>query len=267
MVTGHFRVAVVQLRVDAAESVSDRRDRVEGLVADLGGRADLVVLPELWESGAFATEASLQAARSLEKVLPAWGSLARRSGVALHAGSFPESDAGPGGSPRPRNTSVVVGSDGHLQATYRKIHLFGFDRGEATDFHHGTEPVVWRSPWGPLGLATCYDLRFPELFRALTERGALGFLLPSGWPSARISHWQVLARARAIENQAFVIASNCVGTHNGVTMGGRSLVVDPHGDVLAEGGPDTEETLMVDVDLGIATAWRAEFPALKDRRL
>jgi predicted amidohydrolase len=119
---------------------------------------------------------------------------------------------------------------------------------------------------GRVGLATCYDLRFPEMFRQLTDQAADLFVVPAAWPAARIAHWTVLAQARAIENQTPVIAVNTAGTNGGVLMGGRSLIVDATGSVLAEAG-DGEEVLHADLDLTVTADWRERFPALGDRRL
>ncbi|HRC42273.1 MAG TPA: nitrilase-related carbon-nitrogen hydrolase, partial [Tetrasphaera sp.] len=116
------------------------------------------------------------------------------------------------------------------------------------------------------GLSTCYDLRFPELYRRQLDAGAQVFLVPAAWPMARVEHWRVLGRARAIENQCVLIACNTAGTHGGYRMGGASQVVSARGEVLAEAGPD-EEVLSVDVDLEAIAAWRADFPVLADRRL
>jgi len=117
-----------------------------------------------------------------------------------------------------------------------------------------------------MGLATCYDLRFPELFRALVDRAAELLLVPAAWPDKRVGHWRLLAQARAVENQCFVVACNTAGEHAGVPMGGHSLVVDPWGTVLAEAG-DGEEVLDVEVDVDQVRAVRETFPVLSDRRL
>ena len=117
-----------------------------------------------------------------------------------------------------------------------------------------------------LGLATCYDLRSPELFRALLDDGAEVFVVPAAWPAARVAHWTLLGRARAVEDQAFVVQCNTAGTHARTEMGGRSQVVAPNGDVLAEAGTG-EDVLVVDVDLGVVASTREAFPVLGDRRL
>ena len=265
---GELTVGLVQLRVDDGEAPEARLSRVLAIIADLAGRADLVILPELWLHGAFATQANIAGAEPLTgSLVGRLSAAAREANIHLHAGSISESP--PPGSHwrRPLNTSVVFDPAGRLVAHYRKIHLFGFDGGEAEAFDAGTELVVWDSPWGLIGLATCYDLRFPELFRALVDRGAQAFALPSGWPARRVARWDLLAQARAVENQAFVFGSNCVGTHDRHLMGGRSVVVHPTGEVLARAGSTDEEVLTLPVDMADAVQWRAQFPALRDRRL
>ncbi len=257
-----LRVAMVQLRITDEESPALRLERVLALIADAAAGADLVVLPELWLTGAFATRAALAAAEPLRgPTFTALSEAASRARVHLLAGSLSES------GPKPYNTAVVFGPHGERLAVYRKIHLFGFDGGEADSFAAGpAQPVVWESPWGRLGLATCYDLRFPEQFRALTDAGAVGFLVPSGWPAKRIARWEVLAQARAVENQAWFLGVNAVGEHAGSVMGGRSVVVDPTGEVVTLGDAEAEEVSVVTIDLDAAARWRSVFPALRDRR-
>lgn len=256
-------VAAVQLRVDERESPQDRLARVVELVARVSPAPAVVVLPELWPVGAFDM-AAVQAGAELvgSSWTQAMSGLAARFGLLLHAGSFPERHA-EGVS----NTSAVFAPSGRLVATYRKIHLFGFDQGEAAQVVAGDELVAVDSPLGRAGLATCYDLRFPGQFRQLSSAGAQAFLLPSGWPAARIEHWALLTRARALENQAVLVGCNAVGTNGGVRMGGRSVVVGPSGEALAEAGPDDEEVLVVDVDVSAVAHARSEFPVLRDRRI
>lgn len=122
------------------------------------------------------------------------------------------------------------------------------------------------APFGTLGLATCYDLRFPEQFRLLVDAGAELLTIPAGWPSRRLEHWRLLARARAVESQAYVLACCTAGTHAGVGQAGHSMVIDPWGTVVAEAGPD-EEVLQADLDPGQVTTIRAGFPVLRDRVL
>ncbi|MFI8349125.1 carbon-nitrogen family hydrolase [Streptomyces sp. NPDC085596] len=257
-----MRASLIQIRVDEGESVAGRRSRTAELVRAQAG-ADLVILPELWTTGAFAYDTFAAEAEPLEgPTHEAMAEAAKDAGVWLHAGSVPERD--PDGTLY--NTALVFSPSGELAASYRKIHRFGFDQGEAVLMGAGREPVTVRLPETTLGLATCYDLRFPELFRTLTDAGAETLVVSAGWPERRRAHWTLLAQARAVENQAFVLACGTAGTHAGVPQAGHSIVVDPWGEVLAEAGPD-EEVLTVEFDPARVPATREQFPALKDRVL
>lgn len=230
--------------------------------------ATVIVLPELWQAGAFHTEAVLAHAEPLDG--PLISALSSAAGDRwLHVGSFAERH----GDGAVTNTAVLIAPGGRVAAVYRKIHLFGFDAGEARHLRAGSEVCVVETPLGPTGLATCYDLRFPELFRAMVDRGAQAFLLCSGWPVQRIGAWEVLTRARAIENQAWLVACNGVGEHpvgapdgETVTLGGRSVVVDPVGAVVAEADGDPV-TVRVRIDPTAPTRYRERMPFLRDRVL
>ncbi|MEU6654803.1 carbon-nitrogen family hydrolase [Streptomyces sp. NPDC046900] len=257
-----MRASLIQFRVEDNESVDSRRRRAASLVRDQA-EVDLVVLPELWTTGAFAYEQFGSEAEPLEgPTYEAMAKAASDAGVWLHAGSIPERDPeGP-----IYNTSLIFSPSGDLAAFYRKIHRFGFDKGEAVLMGAGTEPVTVPLPETTVGVATCYDLRFPELFRSLVDAGAETIVIPAGWPERRRSHWTLLAQARAVENQAYVLACGTAGTHAGVPQAGHSIVVDPWGDVLAEADAD-EEVLAVEFDPARVAATREQFPALKDRVL
>ncbi|WP_335971950.1 MULTISPECIES: carbon-nitrogen family hydrolase [Streptomycetaceae] len=258
-----MRATLLQIDVDPAELPAVRRARVAALVRAQAG-ADLVVLPELWTVGAFAADLFAAEAEQVPDgpTVEAMGAAARDAGVWLHAGSVVERD--PDGPLY--NTSLVFGPDGELRGAYRKIHRFGFDRGEAALMAPGAEVVTVRHPDAVLGLATCYDLRFPELFRLLVDAGTEIVVLPAGWPARRLAHWRVLAQARAVECQAYVLACGTAGTHAGVPQAGHSMIVDPWGEILCEAGPDAQ-TLTADLDPSSVAATRADFPVLRDRRL
>ena len=164
-----------------------------------------------------------------------------------------------------RNTAIVISPTGELVGKYAKRHLFGFTGGETTVLAAGNDLVTVDLPWGRAGLSICYDVRFPEMYRALLDLGSKIFLIPSAWPGRRIAHWSLLTRARAVENQCFVIACNGVGIQGDTVLGGRSVVVDPWGAVLAEGGDD-EEVLTCDLDIETVDKTREVFPVLRDRR-
>jgi len=256
------RVALLQVSSDASEAPQDRIERVLGMLGEALPQADIAVLPELWISGAFDLPLAREVALPLESpVLARIRDMARDTATWVHAGSYAErlNDG------RTFNTAVLISSQGDIVATYRKRHLFGFADGERTLMSAGEGLVVAETPLGATGLATCYDLRFPEMFRDLLDAGAETFLLASGWPTPRIEHWRVLAQARAIEDQAWVVACNGVGSHAGISLGGHSIVVDPQGTIVAEaeGG---ETVLYADVEPEQAVTWRTAFPVLSDRR-
>jgi len=261
---GTVRASLVQLDVSDREPAEERRRRaVSAVLAQGAAGADLVVLPELWPVGGFAADRWSDEAEPLDgPTADAMAAAAREAGVWLHAGSIVERD--PDGPLY--NTSLLFTPAGDLAHTYRKIHRFGFDRGEAVRMAPGGEIVTAATEHGVLGLATCYDLRFPELFRGLIDRGAELLVLPAAWPARRIDHWTLLARARAVEEQVYVLACNNAGTNGGVEQGGHSLVVGPWGEVLAEAGGG-EEVLTVDLDPAAVGKARESFPVLRDRRL
>ncbi|WP_256794487.1 carbon-nitrogen family hydrolase [Terrabacter sp. Ter38] len=267
-----MKVALIQLAYGDDESVADRTARVAGLVRAQAGH-DLVVLPELWPAGGFDYTAWDERAESVDgPVARALAAAAREAGVTVHGGSIVErgEPAEPGGRGL-WNTSLVFSPDGDLVATYRKIHRFGFGDGEPTLMDAGEDLVVVDVPVAdggtvPVGLSTCYDLRFPELYRRLLERGAEVFVIPAAWPRRRVAHWTLLGQARAVEDQCIVLQCNTAGTHAHHEMGGHSQVVDATGKVLATAGLD-EEVLSIDIDTAATAEWRRTFPVLSDRRL
>ena len=279
------RIALVQLGYTDEEPVTDRVQRAADLVRGLAGH-DLVVLPELWAPTGFGYRNWDERAEPTDgDIARAMSSAARDAGVMLHAGSIVERSGEPGPEgKRLWNTSLVFDRSGQLVSSYRKIHRFGFAEGEPSLMEAGSEVAVIDLPLGApggsgesgqsdgpgaptcVGLSTCYDLRFPELYRRQLDAGAEVFVVPAAWPAARVAHWSLLARARAVENQCLMIACNTAGTHASVRMGGRSVVVLPTGEVAAEAGEE-EEILAVEVDLDVIAQTRAAFPVLRDRRL
>ena len=253
------QVALVQADCSSDEGFDARIDSVLAETDRACQQADLVMLPELWSTAAFDLDCAREHAQPFDCALVSrMADIARKHSVWLHGGSFAEvTDDG-----RHFNTSVLFDPTGEVVATYRKIHVFGYG-GEAELMSAGDELVVVDTPLGPTGLATCYDTRFPEQFRALAEQGAQAFLITSGWPTKRIEAWDVLVQARAIEDQAWVIACNQVGMQKGVALGGHSAVVDPIGEVVARAGAE-ETTLHATIDPEAVATWRQEFPALQD---
>jgi predicted amidohydrolase len=263
-----MRVAVIQLAYDDEESVEERTERVAELVRQQAGH-DLVVLPELWSAGGFDYAHWDERAEPVDgPVAQAMAAAARDAGVLLHAGSIVERLPLGGAEGRMlANTSLVFTPLGELAATYRKIHRFGFGAGEPALMEAGEHLILLDLPEGHrAGLSTCYDLRFPELYRRQLDAGATVFIVPAAWPAARVGHWSLLGRARAIENQCVLIACNTAGTHADHQMGGYSQVVLATGEVLAEAGVN-EQVLTMDVELSSIAATREAFPVLRDRRL
>ncbi|HSU75391.1 MAG TPA: carbon-nitrogen family hydrolase [Terrabacter sp.] len=267
-----MKVALIQLAYGDDESVADRTARVADLVRAQAGH-DLVVLPELWSAGGFDYTAWAERAEPADgPVAEALAAAARDAGVTLHAGSIVERGEPADGADRGLwNTSLVFSPEGALVATYRKIHRFGFGEGEPSLLDAGEELVVVGVPVADggtvaVGLSTCYDLRFPELYRRLLDRGAEVFAIPAAWPRKRVAHWTLLGQARAVEDQCVVLQCNTAGTHAGHEMGGHSQVVDATGKVLAAAGLD-EEVLSIDIDTAATQQWRRTFPVLPDRRL
>ncbi len=268
-----MRIAVIQLGYDDDEPFDARVDRVAALVADQAGH-DLVVLPELWGATGFDYRRWPDEAQPLDGP---WGRVmadaARAASVVLHAGSFVERLPEPGVDGNDlANTSLLLDAGGAPLAVYRKIHRFGFGAGEPRLMEAGVDVVVTEIPSGTgdlvtVGLSTCYDLRFPELYRRQVDAGAELFAVPAAWPAARVGHWTLLGRARAVENQCVVVQCNTTGTHAGYQMGGHSQVVTASGEVLAEASGGDEQVLSVQVDLSSTREYRTAFPVLDDRRL
>lgn len=198
---------------------------------------------------------------------------ASQYGVWLLGGTFPEAIEG---DQRVYNTSIVCSPEGLEVARYRKMHLFDVSLGngedgnyrESTHFAPGEELVLAKTPFGDLGLSVCYDLRFPEFYRALTLQGATFFTVPSAFTrETGKDHWEVLLRARAIESQAYVIAPAQCGHHSPDRSSyGRSLIIDPWGLVLAQGG-DAPTVLVADCPPSEIDRVRKAIPALEHRRL
>jgi predicted amidohydrolase len=243
-------------------------DRLTRAAVAAGAR--LIVLPEKWPVLGDPDQTAA-GAEPLDGPTVAWArGIAHELGVDLVAGSI--SEAVPGRE-RGANTSVHVGPDGEVVAVYRKLHMFDVEVGgrryeESAREAPGEEIVLSRTADGlELGLTICYDLRFPELYRALAARGARAFAVPSAFTLATTrEHWEVLLRARAIEDQCFVVAANQVGEHApGIRSGGRSMIVDPWGVVLAQ-APDAETYALAELDLQALARVRARLPSLAHRR-
>ncbi len=255
-----MKIALVQVASPDTESRGDRIDRVEKILRSIDG-AELIVLPELWSAGYFHFDDYAILAETLSgPTVSMCSRVAKDLGVHLHLGSIIE--AGEDG--QLSNTSILLGPDGSVVHTYRKIHVFGYKSKEASLLTAGAALPVVQLPFGATAGITCYDLRFPGLWMELSTRGAEVVIVPAAWPAARREHWRLLTTARALEYQIFVIACNAAGTQEGVELGGHSRVVDPAGNVLAETAAG-ESVLMVDIDPQQVGIVRNEFPVINDR--
>lgn len=235
--------------------------------AAAGAGARLVVLPEKWPF--IHGPRTLEGAEALDgPSLSAAAGWARELGVAILAGSVIE--ARPDG--RAHNTSVLIDPAGAAVAVYRKIHMFDVEVGgttyrESAATEPGREVVVAEALGRRIGMSVCYDLRFPELYRLLADRGAEVLVVPAAFTTTTgRDHWEPLLRARAIENQAFVIAAGQHGTHDdGTASHGRSMIIDPWGVVLAQAA-DGEGLAVADLDFARLGEVRRRLPALRHRR-
>ncbi|HEX4483259.1 MAG TPA: carbon-nitrogen hydrolase family protein [Solirubrobacteraceae bacterium] len=264
-----MKVAAIQLNSGAEPAanlaVADRLTR-----AAAADGATLIVLPEKWT--AMGDDEQLRAAaQTLDGPAISWArATARELGVELIAGSIVERVEA---REKLANTSVHIGAGGELKAVYRKVHMFDVEVAgrsyRESDLEDAGEELVLSSTDEDveLGLSICYDVRFPELYRILAVRGARVFPLPAAFTLATTrDHWEVLIRARAIENQAFFIAANQIGEHpGGNRSGGRSMIVDPWGLVLAQ-APDAECQIVAELDFERQRDVRAQLPALANRR-
>jgi deaminated glutathione amidase len=265
------RAAVVQMNSNAER---DRNLAIGERLVRAAARAgaELLVLPEKWNLLGSAEDLEAGAEPLAGPSLDAARAWARDLGVWLVAGSIAERPENAGEDERLFNTSVLIDRGGEIAAVYRKIHLFDVDVGgvayrESEAEQPGSEIVVAEAGELELGLTVCYDLRFPELYRILAVRGARVFTVPSAFTThTGRDHWEVLLRARAIENQAFVVAA---GQHGSAPPSydsyGRSAIVDPWGVVLAV-APDGEGFAAAELDLAAQDRIRASLPSLANRR-
>ena len=267
-----MRVAIVQVCSD--DDLAGNLRRAEAGVAEAAERgAGFVALPENFafmrrEGGRFPCAQGPDG-----EIIAALRDWSARYGVWLLGGTFPEAIPD---DDRVFNTSVMMDPTGHEVARYRKIHLFDVSLGpgdgdsyrESTHFAPGEEVVLAPTEFGPVGMSVCYDLRFPELYRSLTLEGARWLVVPSAFTrETGKDHWEVLLRARAIESQAYVLAPAQCGHHSpDRSSHGRSLIIDPWGLILAQGG-DEPTVLMADCPTDAIDRVRAKVPALQNRRL
>lgn len=258
-------VTSIQIASEQEETKAGRLQRASCYlqeIYDSGKRPCQIIFPELWGTGFFCFDNyRVEGETEQGDTFDLMSSWSRRLGAYIHTGSFVEKDGDDY-----YNTSLLLNPMGRIVGKYRKIHLFGFGSREKEILSPGSQIAVINTEYGKVGMCTCYDLRFPEYFRALVNLGAEYFLVASAWPLIRIEHWKLFNQTRAIENQSFVISCNGTGTIDKNQLGGHSMIVDPWGEVLSMGDAK-ESVIQCEIAPDKVDENRKHFPALQDRRL
>ena len=263
--SGILKTAAIQLELHDQETREDRFLRVESHLIQISMqelRPTIILLPEIWATGFFnfdryTAESEAVQGETYTRMAP-W---AEKLDCYFLAGSIVERDGNDY-----YNTSLLIGPDGSLAGRYRKVHLFGYQSRESAILSPGSNIVTVKTDYGIWGFTTCYDLRFPELYRKMVEEGVETLFVVAAWPQARLEHWILFNRTRALENLCYLVSCNCAGALQGSTLGGNSMVVDPWGEILARAG-EREEILLAELDPGNVSEIRANFPALQDRKI
>lgn len=256
-----MKVAIIQLGINDEETKEQRLSRVEGIIEELEG-TDLIILPELWNIGFFSYEKYHAESETLDGELVSRLSVkARKTNSYIFTGSFVEQRNG-----KFYNTCVLLDRKGQIAGDYSKIHLFGYGSAETKLLSPGEKVEVINTDFGKVGLSICYDLRFPELYRRMSDQGAEVIISCAAWPYPRVENWDVLNKARAIENQCYYLACGCAGYSKGKPFIGRSMVVDPWGTVVTNAS-EREMVLKTEIYPENVAKIREEFTPLKDRVL
>jgi predicted amidohydrolase len=252
-----FKAGVVQFDVECGRIEDNFAKLSECLGKLASAHVSLAVLPEMF-SCSFDNENLKAHSRSTPDIIERLSVLALDHGMAI-AGTLPEQE-----EDRIFNTMVFIDTDGKIKGKYRKLHLFRLT-GEHLYYTAGNEVVTVDSTLGRIGLMTCYDLRFPEVARALFLKGAQLLVISAQWPEPRKDHWETLIKARAIENQLFMVCSNRTGTEAGLTFPGMSMIADPMGKTLVRAGGH-EDSVFTEIDPEVVRTIRTLIPCMEDRR-
>jgi omega-amidase len=253
-----LNISLAQMNIALGDVARNFR-RMQDWSAEAARRGShLVVFPELWSTGYALDQAKELASVLNSGMFSQVTTVAQQNKIAV-VGSILEKRG-----VEVANSAAMFTPNGRLMGVYRKIHLFRLFEEEKW-LSPGNAPLSMDLPWGETGLAICYDLRFPELFRHYAVNGAKMIILPAEWPLARVEHWRALLIARAIENQCYIVATNAAGETGGTVFGGHSMIVDPWGKIVIEGGEDPM-LLTAEIDLDLVDDVRQRIPVFEDRR-
>ena len=255
-----MKVGLIQMDIVLGDVEANRVKALSMMKKAVEQKAELLVLPELWSTGYRLDRIHELAEPADGPTLQMLKKFARENRIEIITGSVAELRDG-----KVYNSAFALNSQGETIAQYSKIHLIGLMQEDAY-MSPGDHRCLFDLGFGKAGLILCYDLRFTELPRAMALQGCQTLFVPAEWPSSRGRHWVILNTARAIENQMFVIAVNRIGNDDSNTFYGHSLIIDPWGELLAEGSETDEEVIVVDVDFGSVAEIRQRIPVLKDRK-
>ena len=259
-----LKVSVAQMDVATSDPAENLR-KGEIRIAEAAEReSDLICFPEMWTTG-FNWTKNEEIATKQDEIIGRIAEMAKRYNIWINGSMLALNDQG-----RVANTSILFDSGGKIAGIYRKTHLFSL-LNEDKHMAAGDSLCTVDTPWGLVGLSICYDLRFPELFRTYALQGVKMVLSPMAFPYPRLAHWKVLIRARAIENQMFMVGTNQVGSENFEKEGtqtyfGDSAIIDPWGETVLEASETEEELLTASIDMQKVDEIRNKMQVLKDRR-
>lgn len=259
-----LNVSLAQIKVVRSRP-EENLEKGEALIAEAAGRgSDVICFPEMWTTG-FDWIANERIAADQDKTIGRIAGLAKKFHIWINGSLLSLDEKG-----RISNTSILFNAEGKQAGIYRKTHLFSLMH-EDKHMAQGESLCIVDTPWGKAGLSICYDIRFPELFRTYALKGVKIQFLPMAFPHPRLPHWKVLVRARAIENQVFMLGVNQVGEedfgHGGIaTYFGNSVIIGPWGETIIEAGEKEEELLTATIDIDAVDRVRSKMHVLQDRR-
>ncbi len=251
-------ISLAQIDITLGDSAANLQ-KAAALTAEAARRgSDLIVFPEMWTTGFDWANLDTLASRQ-EPVLAEVAALAKKHKLWLNGSMLALNENG-----QATNTSILYNPAGEQAALYRKIHLFGV-MNEDQYLAPGQHLTTVETAWGQSGLAICYDLRFAEMFRSYALKGVNMVYLPAEWPFPRLAHWRTLLRARAIENQMYIVAVNRVGIEGDYHFFGHSAIIDPWGNAIVQGG-ESELLLTAAIETNMVAEVRRKIPVFADRR-